>query len=931
MSRRTRTNLPLPVIGSTGWGGTLNNYLTNQTYAQAELETEIQKIYDNRMNVAQTVLSSGIMDATVDDYKVGLYEGENYITEGTELDLTKTYCFRGWAAIVGNQNITKSFGAEGDPLVVPFNNLGFGTSSTYDARCVYLHYDKTRSVWEYKFGDTNNPAEETKISVHPYYICLGVVIRINSKNYWHYKTMKSNLSISSKKWMLDEPHANLNTYMNWISTSSSLSIFTDNSYFKNAVLTIQALGINPFTETESITNEYNSDIATYNLGTHSTAEGTEGSIWNCIMLCSKRTTAEGESEATLTTGHITSESNTTSLSLGSWVNSTSIYRICASSLIAGGKPVLFLQQAIVGEKIDEALFDESEFGRLMYYADPVELYRIQGNVMTAAVGDGVSTINANGINPHITTVIKNSDDVRFGEDADKSFHFKTDTEKPSNKLELVVPNPISGSTSYILTHNMRAIAHPIDILSRSIVTIKGDQKFSAGYSKAGSDYGEILAEPDNDRGGRIVSFIKDGDKQTKWEQDGAGQILLHTKKIKAGTASETESESKIILTPTNIHLHGNSVVPVTKDFQINNGSNAYIAVQYSNDDNCSTISLGAGTRTDNKIRVTASDSKQTIELGTVGGDCCKLSSDGLYLPSGSDGVVIGDLQGAKVHINDLVLTRDSSYKKWDFNFSDCTEKKYKITLPEITNTFDVYGDSKTTIYLYPAVTSKETEEVLGGYLTPYLSKDLDIGDSLSGESLIMPAQSVDVCSGTEDGGNLLTESFIVGDNDRYNEDIRFLVNFYGDKPIIVDINSNGLFDIIKESVPHLATQEEIDYYDEESYMGEWCEFTLRDDKAKDYIIYSASFKRGYETAWAVTGNTIFKFYLNLTVELILHKDRDDIFWLYPRMNAIYSMNKAKDVPVTWTGKQIGISLSGRYAGEVTYSEPTKSYPKIEKK
>ena len=78
MSRRTRTNLPLPVIGSTGWGGTLNNYLTNQTYAQTELETEIQKIYDNKMNVAQTVLSSGIMDSSVEEFKIGLYEEDNY-------------------------------------------------------------------------------------------------------------------------------------------------------------------------------------------------------------------------------------------------------------------------------------------------------------------------------------------------------------------------------------------------------------------------------------------------------------------------------------------------------------------------------------------------------------------------------------------------------------------------------------------------------------------------------------------------------------------------------------------------------------------------------------------------------------------------------------------------------------------------------------
>jgi hypothetical protein len=47
------------------------------------------------MNVAQTVLSSGIMDSSVEEFKIGLYEEDNYVTEGMQLDLTKEYHFRG--------------------------------------------------------------------------------------------------------------------------------------------------------------------------------------------------------------------------------------------------------------------------------------------------------------------------------------------------------------------------------------------------------------------------------------------------------------------------------------------------------------------------------------------------------------------------------------------------------------------------------------------------------------------------------------------------------------------------------------------------------------------------------------------------------------------------------------------------------------------
>lgn len=705
MSRRTRTNLPLPVIGSTGWGGTLNNYLTNQTYAQTELETEIQKIYDNRMNVAQTVLSSGIMDSSVEDFKIGLYEGDNYITEGAILDPAKEYHFRGWAAIVGNQNITQSFDNGDNKLIIPFfdadNGLKFG-SATYDARCVYLHYDKSTTTWGYKFGDTNDPSKETKVSVHPYYICLGVVIRINSTNYWHYKTMKSNISISSKKWMLDEPHANLNTYMNWISTSKSLTIHTDNSYFKNAVLTIQALGINPFTETESVTNEYNSDIATYILGKNSETTDNK-SYWECVLLYCKKTETTDEDGTTTTTTTFEkkeSETNTESLNLTGWVDDSSIYRICASSLIVGNaantatKPVLFLQKAISGTKIDEALFDESEFGRLMYYADPVELYRIKGNIMTAAVGDGISTINANGINPHVTTLIKNSDDVRFGEDADKYYHLETSGSTPNRALKLYIANPLSNSvnTSYILTNNMERIDPAIRLYSNGGISLESEDDIRIGYHTDTTHFGDIQARypgEDTTKGGEIKSKMIDGDKLTEWKQTGDGTITIRSLKNKGNFESpiteDPDKQSKIILTPDNIHLHGDSVVPVTKDFQINKGDGAYIAIQYPST-NRPTITLG--TNTNKKVRITADGStteKPTIELGTIGGDCCKLSSDGLYLPSGSDGVVIDKVQGEGGVNADVI------------NILHTVNKKQKIDSIEIPSLQDLFVTSEAVL------------------------------------------------------------------------------------------------------------------------------------------------------------------------------------------------------------------------------------------
>lgn len=65
--------------------------------------------------------------------------------------------------------------------------------------------------------------------------------------------------------MLDEPHARLNTYMSFI--GGMLSVHSS-STIKNATLDIQALGINPFSTTEPITEEYNSDHSSLTIGSY---------------------------------------------------------------------------------------------------------------------------------------------------------------------------------------------------------------------------------------------------------------------------------------------------------------------------------------------------------------------------------------------------------------------------------------------------------------------------------------------------------------------------------------------------------------------------------------------------------------------------------------------------------------------------------------
>jgi hypothetical protein len=71
--------------------------------------------------------------------------------------------------------------------------------------------------------------------------------------------------------MLDEPHARLNTYMNLI--GGKLSVHAS-STIKDATLDIQALGINPFSTTEPITEEYNSDHSNLIIGSYNETAAT---------------------------------------------------------------------------------------------------------------------------------------------------------------------------------------------------------------------------------------------------------------------------------------------------------------------------------------------------------------------------------------------------------------------------------------------------------------------------------------------------------------------------------------------------------------------------------------------------------------------------------------------------------------------------------
>jgi hypothetical protein len=140
-------------------------------------------------------------------------------------------------------------------------------------------------------------------------------------------------------------------------------------------------------------------------------------------------------------------------------------------------------------------------------------------------------------------------------------------------------------------------------------------------------------------------------------------------------------------------------------------------------------------------------------------------------------------------------------------------------LPEITNTFDVYGDSKTTIYLYPSVTSEEIKREIGSY-GPWLSGSLFIDGASSGSQL-NTSDEVDVCIGTDDGGNVLTEDFSIANGSSYDENIRFFIDTYGKEPLIVKIDSEGLFEFFSENKSTLGlvggfTEE--DYYDTENYL-----------------------------------------------------------------------------------------------------------------
>jgi hypothetical protein len=126
---------------------------------------------------------------------------------------------------------------------------------------------------------------------------------------------------------------------------------------------------------------------------------------------------------------------------------------------------------------------------------------------------------------------------------------------------------------------------------------------------------------------------------------------------------------------------------------------------------------------------------------------------------------------------------------------------------------------------------------------------------------------------------------------------------------------------------------EEDYYDTENYLEDWIEFTLRDGRNDKRVIYTTHFTRLYKTSLMVLPKAEIFLSFDLTVELILYKDAEDIFWLYPRLHAECSARKGKDAVAAaeWERTEIKIELSGSGDIWATYYKPTKSYPKIEKK
>lgn len=636
MSKKTQH--PLPTIGSQNWGSTLNSYLRNQDYANQEIQQEIEDIYAQQSNVAQTVLSSGVLSDTVDSKCPGLYsKSGQFVTDGELLTFSSTskYYYKGYAVVFGNSIISELIGGDnGLEIVAPTST----TLSTIDARCVYAYYNISSKAWVLKFGETNDPSTESSISLDPYYICLGVLIKIGSNYYWHYKTMKANLSISSKKWMLDEPHATLNTYMTYNSTDKKIGVYFSETL--DGTLSIQALGINPFTSTETATNDLTSDLKTFTLA----QKGTTASYSYYILRVDGAPTG---SDYIMTSDGVVSN------------DGTSVYRLCATSVTIDGKALLLWQKATSSLDIDRSIFNNTDFSRLWYYCDPVELYRVKGSTMKATAGSGLSPINANGIDPHVTTLIKHTDGVWFGEGDNQKFHFNIQSlEYPSN-YNIFIP-PTSDKTNYtsgtILTNTMTPFDGNIAISTKNATSNRGivlqAGANSSLFSSINKKYQLLLKSHEDTThysyidladsgamGHQIEMVVEDGDKHPSILLRGDGYLKLET--IDNNKTDTTNSKIELFVASTP-HM-----ALTSPELLVNHSGSSTNFIKINPKDSKCTFTKDGDTSV--KKTVTFDLSGDSPEI-VVGGDAT-LSSDGLYLPSGNSGIKIDTIQGSAVNVS----------------------------------------------------------------------------------------------------------------------------------------------------------------------------------------------------------------------------------------------------------------------------------------
>lgn len=683
MSNRTMNNTPLPTIGSQNWGATLNNYLRTQHYEHAELQEELNNLYEQSTNTIQTVLSSGILARNIESQRPGLYASDQttYIEDGTQiLSDAGSYCgFKGYGVIIGGANFTDILhNGEADDnksqlkITKEVVDAAFTSSETYDARCVYAYYNNTSKFWEVKFS--SELTDNNSISLNPYYICLGVIIKWSTNYYWHYKTMKANLSISSKKWMLDEPHAMLNTYISVEGNANSMTFapFAD-SNFPKATLTVQALGIHPFTTYESGSNELSADIKQWNLNAYNAANN-----FQFIVLYKNK----NDVIAPISTSGDTSTAITN-------LSSNATYRLCATAVTIAGKPLLILQKAYSGEGVSKSLFDEDEFGKILYFTDPVELYRLSinstGNItMTAAVGNGISTVNANGINPHVTTLIKHADGIRFGEgDSKNYFHFNTQNITYPSNYEITIPVPTSryGAAGTILTNTMESFDGNITISTahssgnRGIVLQAGvnnekpilyaDKPYEIRLhaKKDSMHYAEIDIYDDNidpKTGMQIEHYLTDGGKDAIIHQKGTGELELTTRHRIADSSGTTRTTARTGFESSVIILGGNDYGE--EEDKAASPRHDYSSIKVSTNtfsikETQSANDLVTVLTSEKKMKITnPSDTSKIITFNVsgdkpeilLGGGGTKLSSDGLYFPSSSSGIAIDTIQGKGV-------------------------------------------------------------------------------------------------------------------------------------------------------------------------------------------------------------------------------------------------------------------------------------------